>query len=98
MIIISTSFKTLNIIISEPKYNGKNVILWDVPENDDNKIIEKGMYHSADFKISFEYEVIFEVNISLSVPLFKEWYDNNLSHISTNYCKVFAESAHKWEF
>lgn len=98
MIIISTSFKTFNIITSNPLYNGKNVILWNIPNHDDNKIIENGKYHSADFKISFEYEVIFEVNIQLSETLFKKWYDKNLSHISTNYCKVFAESAHKWEF
>lgn len=98
MIITSTSFRTFNINTSDPSYNSKNVTLWNLDKDTDNKVIEKGKYHSAKFNISFEYEVIFEINISLSTPEFKEWYDKNLSHISTNYCKVFAESVHKWEF
>lgn len=60
------------------------------------KIIEKGVHHSLEFEVSFDYEIIFELDVRLGKDELEEWYKNNISNVSTEYCKVFAKSIHSW--
>lgn len=98
IVITSTEFKTFNIYESENELNSKRAKTINLSsEKDEQKAIEEGTYYSADHKISFEYRITFGLNTQFNRAEFREWHEMNLSHVSTGYCKAFAESVRKWD-